>query len=326
MKMKKSVGIILVALLMIGLTGCTTKENEKITVVLDWVPNTNHTGLYAAQQLGYFKAEGLEVEIIQPSEGGSADLIAAGQGEFGVSYQEQVTYARTAANPLPIKAIAAIIQHNTSGFASPTDRNIVSPKDFEGKKYGGWGSPMEVATLKGLMEGANADFGRLEIVDVGAMDYFTAVKDHVDFTWIFYGWDGVAAGLKNEPLNFIKLQDVDKNLDYYTPVIIANEDYLVKHPETAKKFLRAVTKGYQYAIENPEAAADLLLIDNPEIDRELAVASQKYLAAEYQSDAEKWGIMSPDIWENYGKWMYDQGLLENQLNADEAFTNEYLPQ
>ncbi|PKM73044.1 MAG: ABC transporter substrate-binding protein, partial [Firmicutes bacterium HGW-Firmicutes-17] len=72
--MRKSVVIILVGLLMIGLTGCTTKENEKITVVLDWVPNTNHTGLYAAQELGYFKEEGLDVEIIQPSEGGSADL------------------------------------------------------------------------------------------------------------------------------------------------------------------------------------------------------------------------------------------------------------
>ena len=195
-----------------------------------------------------------------------------------------------------------------------------------------FGKPLAVALQTGRDAahiadvGANADFGKLEIVDVGAMDYFTAVKDHVDFTWIFYGWDGVSAELKNEPLNFIKLQDVDKNLDYYTPVIIANEDYLAKNPETAKKFLRAVTKGYQYAIENPEAAADLLLIDNPEIDRELAVASQKYLAAEYQSDAEKWGIMSLDIWENYGKWMYDQGLLENQLNADEAFTNEYLPQ
>jgi len=315
-----------IGIILIALTGCTPKSEEKITVVLDWVPNTNHTGLYAAKELGYFEEEGLEVEIIQPSEGGSADLIAAGQGAFGVSYQEQVTYARTAANPLPIKAIAAIIQHNTSGFASPVDRNILSPKDFEGKKYGGWGSPMEVATLKGLMEGDNADFSKLEIVDIGAMDYFAAVKDHVDFTWIFYGWAGVSAELKNEPINFIKLQDVDKNLDYYTPVIIASEDYLKSNPETAKKFLRAVTKGYQYAIENPEAAADLLLIDNPEIDRALAVSSQQYLAGEYQSDAEKWGVMSLDIWENYGKWMNDQGLLENQLKADEAFTNEYLPE
>ncbi|MBU4438111.1 MAG: ABC transporter substrate-binding protein [Acetobacterium sp.] len=324
--MKKKLILIAVGILMIALTGCAQKEDEKITVVLDWVPNTNHTGLYVAQQLGYFEEEGLSVEIIQPSEGGSADLIAAGQGDFGISYQEQVTYARTAANPLPIKAIAAIIQHNTSGFASPADRNIIAPKDFEGKKYGGWGSPMEVATLKGLMETDNADFNQLEIVDVGALDFFTAVKEHVDFTWIFYGWDGVSAELQNDPINFIRLQDVDKNLDYYTPVIIASEDYLEKNPETTKKFLSAVSKGYQYAIENPEAAADLLLVENPEIDRDLAVASQKFLSGEYQSDAAKWGVMKSGIWENYGKWMYDHGLLENQLNADEAFTNEYLPE
>lgn len=324
--MKKKLIVLAVGILLLGLTGCTPKSDEKITVVLDWVPNTNHTGIYVAQELGYFEDEGLSVDIIQPSEGGSADLIAAGQGEFGVSYQEQVTYARTAANPLPIKAIAAIIQHNTSGFASPVDRNIVTPKDFEGKKYGGWGSPMEVATLKGLMEADNADFNQLEIVDVGSLDFFTAVKEHVDFTWIFYGWDGISAEQQNYPINFIKLQDIDQNLDYYTPVIIANETYLKDNPETTKKFLRAVAKGYQYAIENPEAAADLLLVKNPEIDRDLAVASQKYLAGEYQSDAKQWGVMNSKIWNNYGNWMYDHGLLENQLNADEAFTNEYLPQ
>jgi len=132
--MKKRYILLLVGIIIISLSACSQKKNEDITVVLDWVPNTNHTGLYVAQQLGYFEEEGLNVEIIQPSEGGSADLIAAGQGEFGISYQEQVTYARTAANPLPVKAIAAIIQHNTSGFASPVDRNILSPKDFEGKK------------------------------------------------------------------------------------------------------------------------------------------------------------------------------------------------
>lgn len=324
--MKKRWLLVLIGILIIGLTGCTQKENEDITVVLDWVPNTNHTGLYVAQQLGYFEEEGLNVEIVQPSEGGSADLIAAGQGEFGISYQEQVTYARTAANSLPIKAIAAIIQHNTSGFASPVDRNITTPKDFEGKKYGGWGSPMEVATLKGLMAIDNGDFSQVEIVDIGALDFFTAVNEYVDFTWIYYGWDGISAELKDFPINFIRLQDVDPNLDFYTPVIIASEDYLAKNPETARKFLRAVSRGYAYAIENPEEAADMLLVDNPEIDRDLAVASQKYLANEYQGDAGQWGVMNETIWTNYSKWMYDQGLLEKELNVNEAFTNEFLPQ
>lgn len=319
-----------------SVAGCTQDAVEEapeaevelvdITVILDWVPNTNHTGLYVASQMGYFEEEGLNVEIIQPTEGGSADLIAAGQGEFGVSYQEQVTYARTAANPLPVKAIAAIIQHNTSGFASPADRNILTPKDFEGKKYGGWGSPMEVATLQGLMNADGGDFAQLEMLDIGALDYFAAVSDHVDFTWIYYGWDGVSAELRDFPINFIKLQDVDANLDFYTPVLIASESYLAENPEIAKSFLNAVTKGYEYAMENPEDAADLLLAEVPEIDRELAIASQKYLANEYQAEASQWGIMKESIWTNYSQWMLNQGLLENELEVNEAFTNEFLPQ
>ena len=330
--MKKLLLLLLVALMVFGVTGCTQDTAEAqvelvdITVILDWVPNTNHTGLYVASQMGYFEEEGLNVEIIQPTEGGSADLIAAGQGEFGVSYQEQVTYARTAANPLPVKAIAAIIQHNTSGFASPADRNILTPKDFEGKKYGGWGSPMEIATLQGLMATDGGDFAQLEMLDIGALDYFAAVSDHVDFTWIYYGWDGVSAELRDYPINFVKLQDVDENLDFYTPVLIASESYLAENPEIAKSFLNAVTKGYEYAMENPEEAADLLLAEVPEIDRELAVASQKYLANEYQAEASQWGVMKESIWTNYSQWMLNQGLLENELEVNEAFTNEFLPQ
>jgi len=199
----------------------TGETFQNITVLLDWVPNTNHTGLYVAKENGYYKEQGLTVDIIQPSEGGSAALIAAGQAEFGISYQEQVTYARTTKEPLPVKAIAAIIQHNTSGFASPVEKGIKNPKDFENKKYGGWGSPMEIATVQALMQKDGGDFSKTEIINIGTLDFFTSVREHVDYTWIYYGWDGIAAQLKDFPINFILLQDYDPNLDFYTPVIIA---------------------------------------------------------------------------------------------------------
>ncbi len=335
--MKRLMCIVISVLLTISLVGCGAEDNNvgegndekeltKITVLLDWVPNTNHTGLYVADDKGYYEEQGLDVEIIQPSEGGSADLIAAGQAEFGISYQEQLTYARTSKNPLPVKAIAAVIQHNTSGFASPVDKNITTPKDFEGKKYGGWGSPAEEAMIKALMNKYDADFSKVEMVDIGASDFFTSVKENVDFAWIYYGWDGVSAELRDFPINFIKLQEVDSNLDFYTPIIIANESLLEDKPELAKKFLRATTKGYEYAMENPEDAVKSLLKSAPEIDKELAVASQKYLAEEYKADAPRWGQMKEEIWENYSKWMYEMGLIEKQLDAKEAFTNEYLPE
>jgi len=329
-------GILLIIAL--GVTGCaqkqpqtpaapaTPQELQKVTVILDWVPNTNHTGMYVALEKGYYKEQGLDVEIIQPTEGGSADLIAAGQGQFGISYQEQVTTARTAETPLPIKAIAAIIQHNTSGFASPKEKNIVTPKDFEGKKYGGWGSPAEVAMLKGLMEKSGADFSKLEMIDIGAADFFSSVQGNVDFTWIYYGWDGKAAELKNFPLNFIKMQDIDPNLDFYTPVIIASEDLLKNNPELAKKFLAATAKGYQDSISKPEEAVEALLKHAPETDRALAVESQKYLADQYIADAPRWGEMKLEMWENYATWMFNNKLINTKLDANEAYTNDYLPQ
>lgn len=331
---KKMIVLLFGAILMTGLiAGCAREEQavpgsenlRKVKLLLDWVPNTNHTGLYVAKDKGYFNEVGLDVEIIQPEEGGSADLIAAGQGDFGISYQEQVTYARTSKNPLPVKAIATIIQHNTSGFASPAAKNIKSAKDFEDKKYGGWGSPVEEAMLKSLMGKEDADFSKVEMVNIGAADFFTSVQKDVDFTWIYYGWDGVAAQLRDFPINFIKLQDLDADLDFYTPVIIASEDLLNKDPELAKQFLKAVTKGYEFAIKHPEDAVKSLLKEVPSIDEQMAVTSQKYLAKEYQADAGRWGEMKEKVWVNYGQWMYEQELLENKLDAKEAFTNEYLP-
>jgi ABC-type nitrate/sulfonate/bicarbonate transport system substrate-binding protein len=291
--------------------------------LLDWVPNTNHTGLYAALELGCFEEEGLDVEILQVNEGGTAQLVAAGQAEFGISYQEEVTYARV--EEMPVVAVAAIIQHNTSGFASPVEKGIKSPADFEGKKYGGWGSPVEEAILKAMMDKYDADFGKLELVSIGSADFFTSVTRDVDFTWIYYGWDGVAAEVRGIDLNFINLRDEDQALDFYTPVIIASEQTIGQRPELVEKFLRAAARGYEYAIENPQEAADILLKVSPELDRELVSASQEYLSSEYRSDAPYWGYMKREVWENYAKWLYDRDLIGGMMDVDSAFTNGFLP-
>ena len=200
--MKRSVLAAALLGMMVLMTGCGAGDDsisssdskaprEKITILLDWVPNTNHTGLFVAKDLGYYDEEGLEVEIIQPGDGGTAQLIGAGTGEFGISYQEDVTAAR--AQDIPVAAIAAIIQHNTSGFASLKTSNITTPADFVGKTYGGWGSPSEMALLKAVMEEYNADFSKLKIMNIGSFDFFTSLDKGVDFAWIFEGWAGIEA-------------------------------------------------------------------------------------------------------------------------------------
>ena len=121
------------------------QELDQVTVVLDWVPNVNHTGLYVAEANGYFAEQGLDVEIIQPGDNYALQLVAAGQAEFGVSYQEEVTFAREA--DIPVISIAAVIQHNTSCFAAPKENNIRTIADFAGKTYGGWGGEVEEALI-----------------------------------------------------------------------------------------------------------------------------------------------------------------------------------
>lgn len=333
MKLKKIVSLGLISTLSLSiLSGCSKKEDKSseglqdVTMVLDWTPNTNHTGLYVALENGYFKDEGLNVKIVQPLEGSAATLVATGKADFGISYQEEVTYAKTSEDPLPIKAVATVIQHNTSGFASPKSKNITSPKDFEGKTYGGWGSPSENAILDAVMKKENKDFSKLKVLDVGEDDFFTAVNKNVDMMWIFEGWTGIEAKQRGMELNYIPLKDLDERLDYYTPVIISNEKLLNENPELAKKFLNATSKGYNYAVKNPEEAAKILVKHAPEIDENLAIESQKYLAKEYISDAKYWGEMKDSVWNNYTQFLKEYNLIEKDLKASDAYTNEFLPQ
>lgn len=334
MKKKRIVSIISMALASIMmLSGCGSSKKsegeeglEKVKVILEWTPNTNHTGIYVAKEKGYFKDLGLDVEIIQPSEGSSLQLVSAGKGDFAITYQEDLTYARTSDSPMPVKAIATIIQHNTSGFASPKEKNIKTVKDFEGKVYGGFGGPSEKAILQAVMEKAGADFSKLTTVDVGTEDFFIATKNNLDFEWTFEGWTNISAKLRNFDINYIPLRELDERLDYYTPIIASSESTLNEKSDMVKKFMEATSKGYEFAINNPEESAEILVKEVPEIDKDLAVESQKFLAKEYKSDANRWGEMKDSVWDNYTQFMLEYKLINKDMKASEAYTNEFLPE
>ena len=305
-------------------TGSTTPSKQKeVTVVLDWTPNTNHTGLYVAKVKNYFQEQGLTVRIIQPGKSTAEQLVASGKADFGVSYQEGVTQARVAG--VPIVSIAAVIQHNTSGFASASNDGIKSPKDFAGKEYGGFGSPVEKAMIQSLMEKQNADVSQVKITNIGSTDFFTALKQGIDFYWIYYGWQGIEAEQKGLKLNMIYLADQAKELDYYTPVLIASETKIKQDPATVQKFMQAVSKGYQFTIDHPKEAADILLKENPSLDSKLVYQSQQWLSSRYQADAADWGVQKEAVWSGYAKWLSDHQLLDGKFDPKKAFTNQFIP-
>ncbi len=304
-------------------TGCGNKT-EKVTVVLDWTPNTNHTGMYVALEKGYYDEAGLEVEIQQPPEDGALALVASGKAEFGVDFQESLGLAISAENPLPVVAVATLLEHNTSGLISLKETGIESPKDLEGKAYATWDTPMEKAIIANIMESDGASMDNLEMIPNTATDVIAALQTNIDVVWIYYGWDGIAtelAGLETNYLDFRKLNSV---FDFYTPVLVGGEKYLEENPENAKKFLEATAKGYEYAIQNPDEAAEILVKNAPELDIKLVKASQEYMAEQYKAEKENWGTIDETRWTTFYDWMYKNEMLGKDLQSA-GFTNEFLP-
>ena len=302
-----------------------SKELDEVTVILDYVANTNHTGMYVALDQGLYEAEGLKVNIVEPTEGATATLVAVGKGDFGISYQEDVTIALSSEDPLPIKAIAAIIQHNTSGFATYKDKDIKSPKDFEGKTYAGWGGPGEEAVIKAVMAQDGADFSKLNMV-ISDGSGFAALKDQVDIMWFFEGWDVVKCKLADFPIDYMEVRQLDERLDYYTPVIITNNELAETNPDLVKRFLKATTEGYEYAIDNPKESAEILHKYAPDYDMDLLNDSQEYLSAKYAEDTDRWGEMKDEVWDNYTDFMVEYGVIDEAIPASDCYTNEFLPE
>ena len=331
-RVRKSSLVVLALLLLPALTAaaasCGASETGALTPVklmLDWVPNTNHTGIYVAMDEGYFEEAGLDVEVVEPGEVYPEAAVAGGAADFGVSFQESVTLAR--AEGVPIVSVAAILQHNTSGFASPSDLGVTSPARFEGLRYGAWGGPSEAPTLEALMECSGADFEELEIVTTGFADPLVLLDEgQVDLAWIYYGWQGIQAEQKGIDLELVMMEDYyDCVPDFYTPVLIAGEDTIAERPGVVEALLAAMSRGYTFAAEHPEEAAEVLLAAVPELDRELVVASQAWLSDYYIAEASRWGEQKESVWQDYADWLLDNDVIATPVDSVEAFTNEFLP-
>lgn len=332
--MNKKTVLLLVLALVLSLTACGNKSEvakpdglEKITVVLDWTPNTNHTGLYVAKDKGYYEEAGLDVEIVQPPEDGARVLVASGKAQFGVSVQDSMAPALVGDNPLPIKAIAALLQHNTSGIISRKGEGMDRPKGLEGKKYATWDAPVEKAMMQDVVEKDGGDFSKVTLIPSTVTDEVSALKaNSVDAIWVYYGWTGIAAEITGLDVDYFEFRDINPIFDYYTPVLITNDEMISDNPETVKKFLEATKKGYEFAIESPEEAGEILLVADPALDSELVKRSQEWISKQYKAEEPRWGYINPERWNGFYNWLTENNLSAAPIPENTGFTNEFLPE
>lgn len=336
--MKKILALMLAGVMILSLTACGSNNKEdkksgelkKITLCLDYTPNTNHTGLYVAKNQGFYEEMGLDVEIVQPTDDNGAVLMcAANQAQFAIKEQDGLAATFASDDPLGVTAVAAILQHNTSGIMSRKGDGIDTPKGLENKTYSTWDSPIEQAIIKHVVEKDRGNYDKINLIPYNVSSDVDAIKNKdTDAIWIFYGWAGIQAKVQNVDIDYFDFKSIDDVFDFYTPVIIGNNDFLKNNPDVAKDFLSATRKGYEYAIENPEDAAKILIEEDTtgslKGNEEFIIESQKWLSKQYIADAKEWGVFDANRWNRFYKWLWDNKLIEKEIKENTGFTNEYL--
>jgi len=297
---------------------------DRVTVVLDWTPNTNHAGVYLARAEGWYRRAGLEVRIIEPGDAGALQLLGTGRADVAFTAQEELVPAR--AEGVPLVGIAAVVQHNTSSLLALRDRGIRRPADLAGHTYGGFGGPLEKALVSKLVRCDGGDPDKVRFAEVGDVDYRVGLeKGQYDFVWIFDAWDKIRLaeleGVKVSTIPF--LDHTDCIPDWYTPMLATTESEIAKRSDVLEGFMAVTARGYRSAMARPGAAADALLEAVPELDADLVRRSARYLSTRYSEDPDRWGHQEPAVWRRFVSFLVDAGLIEEPIDTGEAFTNRF---
>ncbi len=315
-------------------TGSSGAGAPKSTVrfALDWTPNTNHTGLYVAQQNGWFADAGIDLQILPYNTALPDTLIDAGSAEFGISFQDGATVARAAG--ADIVSVMAVLQRWATAIGVKADRaDLTSPKDLDGKTYAGFGGPTEVPLLEQVIKDAGGT-GEFTTVTLGTSAYEALYSGSADFTIPFVAWEGIEAEHNGTPMKYFQYTDYGFP-DAYSIVVTANRTWLDQNPDTAKAFVQALQRGYRFAADQPDEAARILIAANPGVfaDEELVTQSQRMLAEKYLKAADSSvGTQTADQWSTYGGFLFDAGLLvgpdgsplSTAPDYSTLFTNDYL--
>ena len=338
MGISKKIAVFLTALastMMLAACGGDAGDEDGMTKVrfaLDWTPNTNHTGLYVAMNKGYFKDAGLDVEVVPYNDSNPILLIDSDNAEFAVDTQDRMTMAKAAG--ADVRSVLAVEQTWTTEVSVLAERDdITSPADLDGKTFGGFGSPADHAILKGVIRGAGGK-GEFEEVTLGTSAYEALYSKDVDFTVPYVAWEGIEAEDRGVKLKNFAYTDYGFP-DCYQMLVVGGNKWMNEHPEESKKFVQAIQRGYQDAVDNPDEAAEILQKENPEIltDLEFLKKSQRMLSEKYMLDENgKFGHQTQEHWADLGQFLFDNGLLVDASDTplttepdwSTYFTDEYV--
>jgi putative hydroxymethylpyrimidine transport system substrate-binding protein len=319
---------LLIALAVIALlaAGCGEKEeslepgsSEPFELMLDFFPNADHAAIYAADAGGHFEDVGLDVEIRQPPDPAAPlKQVVAGRVDLAISYEPEVLRARD--HGLAAQAVGALVQAPLTSIISLPQAGIRRPEDLDGKVVGTAGIDYQSAYLSAIAKTAGAE---VEQRDVGFNLSGALLAKKVDAVLgAFWNYEGTDLRLRGRNPEIIRIEQAGVPT-YDELVFVANAD---RKDDRIKRFMAALERGVEDLRRDPDAALKGLLDSNRDLDPELQRAVVDATLPLFEPPRGKpYGWQDPGEWNDFARWMRDNKLLENLIDAEGAFTNEYLP-
>jgi putative hydroxymethylpyrimidine transport system substrate-binding protein len=314
------------------LAGCGEKEDrlqpsgsKSVELMLDYFPNADHAGIYAAEAGGDFKQAGLDVEIRQPPDPAAPiKQVAAGRVDLAISYEPEVLRARD--QGLPVVSVAALVQKPLTSIVSLPKAKISKPADLQGKTVGTAGIDYQDAYLRAILSEAGVAQDSVKVRNVGFGFSPALLTGKIDAALgAFWNYEGEDLKLRGKRPWIIRIEDAGVPT-YNELVLVANETALESEADKIRAFIGAVSRGTRDLRRDPGRAIDGLLEANPDLDAQLQRASVKVtLPLFFPPEGKPFGWQDPGQWDEFSAWMKDNQLLDNPPDPGSSYDNDLLP-
>ena len=332
MSARRFLAVASAALLAGALPACGEKEErlaggqpERFELLLDFFPNADHAGIYAAQANGHFADVGLDVRIRQPADPAAPiKQVAAGRVDLAVSYEPEVLRARD--RGLRVIAVGALVRRPLTSIISLPRADIRKPADLAGKRLGTARIDYQSAYLTAILDQAGVDRGEVDEKNVGFNLSPALLTRRVDAVLgAFWNYEGTQLRLRGRDPRIIRLEEAGVPT-YNELVLVANEDALDRDSGRIRRFIAALARGTRDLERDPRSAIKGLLDADPELDPRLQrEVVEVTLPLFLPPQGKPYGFQDPGEREAFARWMRERGLLEKPADPSAGFTNDLLP-
>jgi putative hydroxymethylpyrimidine transport system substrate-binding protein len=330
---RAAVTLLAAAALALTASACGEKDEQvtssgatrSLSLMLDYLPNPDHVGLYAALADGDFAEAGLDVDVRVPSDPAAPlKLVEAGRVDMAISYAPELLIARDKGAQLV--AVGAVAQRPLTSLMTLDRRHVKNVADLRGKHVGTAGIPYQSAYLRTILDAAGVPVGSVKETNVGFNLVPAMLSRRVDATLgAFWNVEGVQLQRARRDPRIFRMDEVGVPT-YDELVLVARKDFVGEHGDDVRAFVQALARGYETARADPAKATGALVEAEPDLDRDFALASVRAsLPVFFPAAGKPFGWQDPDAWNAYGRWMLDQQLLSRDPHAGAgAITNEFL--